>query len=101
MCITKRYSANKQFCKVTFVLPEYYAEGAKKVYLVGEFNEWKTSDLRMKKVRGKFVRSIRLEANHKYQFRYLIDGEKWKNEWEADALAPVNSGNWYNSVIIV
>jgi 1,4-alpha-glucan branching enzyme len=101
MCITKRYSSDKAFCKVTFVLPEYYADGATKAFLVGEFNNWNTSDLRMKKIHGRFIRSLKLKANEKYQFRYLIDGEKWKNEWDADALASVPHGAWYNSVVIV
>lgn len=101
MCITKKYSSNRKSCKVTFVLPEYYADGAKKAYLVGEFNDWQKDALRMKKVHGKFTRTITLETNRKYQFRYLIDDDKWKNEWEADALAPINSGTWYNSVVVV
>lgn len=88
-------------CKVTFILPEYYAEGIRKAHLVGEFNNWNTQDLRMKKIHGKFTRSVKLQANQKYQFRYLIDGDKWKNEWDADALSPVLPGNWYNSVVVV
>jgi 1,4-alpha-glucan branching enzyme len=101
MCVTKRYSADKKNCKVTFVLPDYYAEGARKAFLVGEFNNWNTSDLRMKKIHGKFTRSLKLKASQSYQFRYLIDDNIWKNEWDADALAPVTLGTWYNSVIVV
>lgn len=101
MCITKRYLSDKTMCKVTFILPDHYAEGAKKVCLVGEFNDWNKEDLRMKKVHGKFTRSLRLKTNSTYQFRYLIDDENWKNEWDADALVPVMMGNWYNSVVIV
>lgn len=101
MCITKKYSADRSVCKVTFVLPDYYADGAKKAFLVGEFNNWNESNLRMKKVHGRFSRSLKLKTNEKYQFRYLIDGTTWKNEWDADALAPVPEGKWYNSVVVI
>lgn len=101
MCITKKYSSDKRLCKVTFVLPDYYAEGANKAHLVGEFNNWNTSNLRMKKIHGRFTRSLKLKTNQKYQFRYLVDGDKWKNDWDADALAPVPLGTWYNSVLVI
>ncbi|HLN20339.1 MAG TPA: isoamylase early set domain-containing protein [Bacteroidales bacterium] len=101
MCITKRYSSDKKMCKVTFILPDHYAEGARKACLVGEFNNWNTEDLRMRKVHGKFIRSLKLRTNTRYQFRYLIDEKLWKNEWDADALVPVMMGDWYNSVLIL
>jgi 1,4-alpha-glucan branching enzyme len=101
MCITKRYTSNKAICKVTFILPQNYADKARKVHLVGEFNDWNTSDLRMKKVHGKFIRSLKLPANRKYQFRYLINESDWQNDFEADAITPVDAGKWYNSVIVV
>lgn len=86
---------------MTFVLPQNYADKANKAHLVGEFNDWNTSDLRMKKIHGKFIRSVKLPANQKYQFRYLINGNVWQNEFDADAIVPVDSGKWYNSVIVV
>ncbi|HEX2920792.1 MAG TPA: isoamylase early set domain-containing protein [Bacteroidales bacterium] len=101
MCITKRYSSDKKMCKVTFILPQYYCEGISKAYLVGEFNNWDPHNLRMKKIHGKYMRSLQLQANKKYQFRYLLDDNTWKNEWDADALAPVPIGSWYNSVVVV
>lgn len=101
MCITKRYISNKSVCKVTFVLPENFADNANEVHLVGEFNDWNTSDLRMKRIHGKFIRSLKLPANRKYQFRYLINGTDWQYDSDADALAPIDAGKWYNSVIIV
>lgn len=101
MCITKKYLSGKEICKVTFVLPSYLAEVAKKANIVGEFNNWDTTSIRMKKVRGKFIRSLKLQSNHDYQFRYLINGEVWKNDWDADALALVPFGDFYNSVVVV
>jgi 1,4-alpha-glucan branching enzyme len=101
MCITKKYLSGKEMCKVTFVLPLYLAENAKKANIVGEFNNWDTTSIRMKKVGGKFIRSVKLQANRDYQFRYLINGEVWKNDWDADALALVPFGDFYNSVVVV
>ena len=99
MCISKKYSTDKKICKVTFILPDYYADGAKVAFVVGDFNNWNTHELRMKRINGKFKRSLKLQSNQKYQFKYLIDGDKWENEWDADTLASVTT-DWYNSVVL-
>ena len=40
MSITKMRLSDKNVCKVTFTVPSNISETAKKVYLVGEFNNW-------------------------------------------------------------
>ena len=33
-----------------------------------------------------------LEAGKSYRFRYLLDGERWENDWDADAYKPNEFG---------
>ena len=55
------------------------------MHLVGDFNNWDTEADRMKKARdGSFSLKIEVPAGKDYQFRYLIDGQKWENDWSAD-----------------
>jgi hypothetical protein len=35
---------------------------------------------------------VELESGKEYQFRYLINGETWENDFEADAYAPTPFG---------
>ena len=81
--IKKSYSKTRKFCRVTFKLaPEGEAGEAS---LCGEFNGWDPSANKMKKLKdGSFSATLSLEADKSYRFRYLIDGETWENDAEAD-----------------
>ena len=48
---------------------------------------------------GGFSATLELEQGKEYQFRYLIDGESWLNDDEADKLSPTPFGDAQNSVI--
>ena len=63
-------------------------------YLVGEFNDWDPTATAMKysKMKKAFWVAVDLEPGREYQFRYLINGEFWCNEWDADAYVPNNLG---------
>ena len=47
--IEKNYLKTKPECKVKFALPIEQIEGAKKVFLVGDFNNWDESATPMRK----------------------------------------------------
>lgn len=81
---------SKPVCKATFSLPVDAAPDAKTVEIVGEFNNWDTKEaVKMKKQKDGFFKAIiELEAGKEYQFRYLVDGKKWINDWEADGYIP-------------
>lgn len=98
--ITKKFLKSKPVCKATFTLPVEAAPDAKKVELVGEFNEWDLNGgIKMKKQKnGVFKASLDLEAGKEYQFRYLIDGETWENDWDADKYVTTPFGS-ENSVV--
>ncbi|MFD1315854.1 isoamylase early set domain-containing protein [Namhaeicola litoreus] len=99
MSIKKQFLKSKPVCKVSFKLTSEEAKKADKVQILGDFNKWKTSTKGMNKLKsGDFSQVIELEAGKEFQFRYLIDGEIWANEPEADGLAP-NEFSSHNSII--
>ncbi len=102
MAIQKRYSNDKQTCKVTFIIPKETAENFSKISLVGEFNEWDPDATPCNETSpdGSWQCSYVLEAGKEYQFRYLADGETWLNEPEADKFVTNHYGT-ENSVIVV
>jgi 1,4-alpha-glucan branching enzyme len=93
--------SNKDICKVTFTLPSHLAETAKTACLVSEFNNWEMPGLQMKKIRGKFTITLKLQVNKDYQFRYLVDGIHWETDWEADELTLIPFLDEYNSIVKV
>lgn len=72
---------------VTFILPaEIKAEHA---YLVGDFNGWQ-EDVTVMHIwsDNTFRVTLKLEPGKEYQFRYLINGTEWHNDWHADKYVP-------------
>lgn len=102
MSIKKQYLKTRPICKVTFTVPESKVNGARKVHVVGEFNNWSTTATPMKHSRkGVFTTSVDLEPGRQYQFRYLLDDHRWDNETEADNVADTPYGDARNSVIVI
>lgn len=98
----KRYLKTRPVCKVTFELPGEATATARKVSLVGDFNNWDVETLPMKQRKdGSYSVTIALERNHEYQFRYLLDDGRWENDWKADKYTPTPYGDGENSVVIV
>jgi 1,4-alpha-glucan branching enzyme len=86
--------------KVTFILPKEAVENAETVAVLGDFNQWDIKNgIELKKQKdGSFKTAVELEAGRSYQFRFLIDGQRWENAWNAEAYEPTPFGN-YNSVV--
>ena len=102
MSLKKQYLKSKPVCKVTFRLNAEEAKNASEARLVGDFTDWDKQPLPMKKLKsGDFTLTVDLEKDHEYQFRYLLDGEVWENDWEADAYAPSPVCLEENSVVRV
>ena len=76
---------------VTFeVDPAVQAERAN---LCGEFNDWSQSSHQMeRRPDGGFTTTLDLEPGRAYRFRYLLDGERWENDWAADDYVPNEYG---------
>ena len=82
MAITKQFLKSKPVCKVTFALS---AEEAKKVSVVGSFNNWNAKKLPLKKLKnGTFKGTLDLETGSSYEFKYIVDGT-YVNDEAADA----------------
>jgi len=97
----KRFLKSKPVCKVTFELPSQAANGAAKVTLVGDFNNWDPVATPLKRHKdGSYRLILDLPCNREYQFRYLVDGEHWENDWEADNYLPNPTGDSENSVVV-
>jgi 1,4-alpha-glucan branching enzyme len=78
--------------EVTFELPSDV--NAQTACLVGEFNEWdRESHPMTRREDGSFTLTVSLTPGQAYRFRYLLDGERWENDWEADAYWPNDFGS--------
>ena len=76
---------------VTFVLDA--AVGAKKASVCGDFNQWSGSSHAMVRADdGSLSLTISLETGRRYRFRYLLDGDRWENDWAADEYVPNDFG---------
>jgi len=101
MALKKSFSKDKKICNVTFIVNPEAAQDAKTINLAGDFNSWSSTDTPLtKKKDGSFQVKVALEAGKEYQFRYLIDGQKWENDWKADKYVPAPYSNSDNSVVI-
>ena len=70
--------------KVTFTVdPRVRAQAAA---VCGEWNDWSTdADVMRRDAEGGFSVTVVLDAGRTYRFRYLLDGQRWDNDWAADA----------------
>jgi 1,4-alpha-glucan branching enzyme len=95
----KSYTKTGRSCRVTFELPAEV--NANTVALCGEFNDWDPTQHPMKRRKdGSFSLTVSLKPGDDYRFRYLVDGERWENDWEADKYLPNEFGT-EDSVVVV
>lgn len=89
--IKKEYSKTGRSCKITLDLPaEVNAETAS---VCGDFNEWSEDAHPMKRRKdGTFTATFSVKPGNQYRFRYLLDGKRWENDWQADAYLPNQHG---------
>ncbi len=84
---------------VTFTLPGEV--GAGNVALCGDFNDWSAGNIALQRGSdGAWQVTLPLEPGRSYRYRYLLDGERWENAWQADWYEPNGFGST-NSVVIV
>ena len=79
----KNYTKTRASCQVTFQIPpDAHADSA---FLIGDFNGWDTRSLPMKRNRdGSFSLTISLKPGNEYDYRFLVDGNRWENDTAAD-----------------
>ncbi|MEZ4598174.1 MAG: isoamylase early set domain-containing protein [Syntrophotaleaceae bacterium] len=97
--LKKSYSKTGQVCRVTFNLPA--ETGAESALLCGDFTDWDAEAKPMKRLKnGDFSLTLSLPTSRSYRFRYLIDGSRWENDWQADGYVP-NCYGCEDSVVVV
>jgi 1,4-alpha-glucan branching enzyme len=102
MSIKKQVLKSKPVCKVTFKIEKENAMGAKSAFIVGEFNNWNETSHEMKVLKdGSFSINLDVETGRSYQFRYLLDGNIWINDSEADSYAASGIGEELNAVVVL
>jgi 1,4-alpha-glucan branching enzyme len=81
----------KGSASVTFTLDP--GVGAQTAAVCGEWNDWSAdADVMRRDAEGGFSVTVDLEAGRAYRFRYLLDGQRWDNDWAADAYLPNGFG---------
>lgn len=99
MSITKKYQSTKGNYKVTFTLPADVAPAAKSVQILGEFNDWDAKKApAMKSSKKEYSATVELKPG-RYEFRYLIDGLRWENDFSADNYVSSPFAGINNSVL--
>ena len=99
MSIKKQFLKSKPVCKVTLSVPKSISNGARKIQVVGDFNDWNTKATPMEKLKnGTFKTTLNLETGKTYQFKYLLDSEVWENDDYADDYVR-NDFDTMNSVV--
>ncbi len=103
MSLKKQFLKSKPVCKVTFLMEREAVSGASKVDLLGEFNNWNTAEpVSLKKLKnGSFKVIIDLPIDNEFQFKYLLDGEKWVNDDSADKYVNNGIDAEENSVLVL
>lgn len=85
MSLKKNVLKSGSKCKVTFRLTSEEVGGADKVNLLGCFTNWRTEAIEMKKLKnGDFTVEVSLPVDNTYEFRYVLDDNRWYNDTDAD-----------------
>ena len=82
---------------VTFELPSDVV--ADHAVVIGDFNGWQDGKPMKRRRDGSFSATLRLDPG-RYRYRYLLDDERWENDWSADAYEP-NSYGSDDSVVVL
>lgn len=93
--LTKKYFKTKDEAEVTF---EFIRDDVNSVQLLGEFNNWQPIEMKLNKKTKAFRTKMRLPVGESFHFRYLLDGQEWENDYQADQYMPNEYGS-DNSVV--
>ncbi|MDA9557247.1 isoamylase early set domain-containing protein [Vibrio sp.] len=80
--INKRFFKTKNEVEVTFEVPA--VEVTKNVVLMADFLGWEPQSMKKTAKSKSFKFKTRLPKGEEFEFRYLIDGERWHNDPQAD-----------------
>ena len=67
--------------------------GAQTAAVCGDWNDWSPgADVMRRDAAGGFSLTVDLQPGRAYRFRYFLDGQRWDNDWAADAYVPNSFG---------
>jgi 1,4-alpha-glucan branching enzyme len=102
MSIKKQYVKDKPLCKVTFRLNKKNAMNARRACVAGDFNAWSAEETPMKPLKnGDFTVTLTLPKGREYQYRYVLDGNTWITDPEADNFVSAGFADEQNAVVVV
>ena len=82
----------KTLCKDGSILVCFYTEAmseAESVHLVGSFDDWDTNAHPMRRLKdGRFMARRNFLPGISHEYRYLVNGETWINDAEAERYVP-------------
>ncbi len=84
--VEKEFTPKRTVCKVTFRIPEQWAQ--KDVAVVGDFNDWDFNANKLEPKNGGWETTVRVKPGTEARFRYFIDNERWENDDQADGYVP-------------
>lgn len=86
MSVKKQYLKSEPVCKVTFRIEKEVGKPFQSASVVGDFNGWSAEAHPMSKLKkdGSFSLVAEIPTGSVYQFRYVLDGNTWVNDNEAD-----------------
>lgn len=85
MSIKKQLVKSGSICKATFRLTSAEVGDAEEVSLLGCFTNWNSEAVPMKRLKsGDFSAVVNFPVDNVFEFRYLVDGEEWYNDTDAD-----------------
>ncbi|MGY3572680.1 isoamylase early set domain-containing protein [Vibrio sp. SCSIO 43135] len=88
--INKRFFKTKDEVEVTFELDASHADSS--VALVADFLDWQPTEMKKVAKSKSFKFKTRLPKDAQFEFRYLVDNQKWVNDPNADQYIPNGYG---------
>jgi len=88
--INKRFFKTKDEVEVTFEVAEN--EVGQSVAIVADFLDWEPTEMKRVAKSKSFKFRTRLPKDSQFEFRYLVDNEKWINDANADCYQPNGYG---------
>lgn len=91
--MVKQYLPSGEACRVSFFLPLAAAGEGADVRLLGEINHWDWDrGVPLQRTTDGYRTELELAGGRDYEFRFLIDNNRWENQWDADAYVPTPFG---------
>lgn len=88
--INKRFFKTKDEVEVTFELDA--SQVNQSVSIVADFLDWQPAEMKRVAKSKSYKYKTRLPKDQHFEFRYLVDDEKWVNDPQADQYRPNGFG---------